>query len=193
MGLSAVSYQRMMIALLPPGRLWRLVGESLLSSLFLGCADELERLDGRASTLMAEAIPSLADELLPEYEEELELTASGTNAERQARVVARRVARQRYRPSDFQVALAPLLGLLAADVPVLERTHAMASSMGDDREIYRFFVYRDPALPGTLDLEGAQALVDDISPSQTAGYVVESIDFLCDDTYSLCDRDLLGS
>jgi hypothetical protein len=69
----------------------------------------------------------------------------------------------------------------------------MASSMGDDREIYRFFVYRDPALPGTYDIEGAQALVDDISPSQTAGYVVESIDFLCDDPYSLCDRDLLGA
>lgn len=193
MGLAAAAYQRMMIALLPPGRLWRLVGESFLASLMLGCADEFARLDARAQDLLDESVPTDADELLPEYEAELELEASGTNAERVAKVVSRHIARQRFRPSDFQTVLAPILGLAAADIEVIERTHAIAVDMGDDREIYRFFIYRDPSLPGTYDVDAAQELVDSIKPSNTVGTVVESIDFLCDDPYSLCDRDLLGA
>lgn len=192
MGLTADAYQRMLAALLPPGRAWRLVA-GLLPPLLLGCGDELGRLDARAGFLLEEADPTTADELLPEYERELALEAQGTTAERRARVVARLVARQRIRPADFQLALALLLGQLAADVVVLERTHAMASAMGDDREIFRFFVYRDPGLPGTYDIEGAQALIDQIAPSHTAGYAIESVDLCCDDAYSLCDRDLLGA
>jgi hypothetical protein len=72
---------------------------------------------------------------------------------------------------------------------IIERTHAMAAAMGDDREHYRFFVYRDPALPGTYYLDAAQALVDDINRSTCKGHVIESINFLCDDPHSLCDRE----
>jgi hypothetical protein len=334
-------YARMLSALLPPGKLWRLVGESVLYKLFAACADELDRLDARAAALLEEADPRTAVELLPEHESELELDpvadadvvaatlataaltdpaafdangvprenggtpngvwtatlawrsagaggngkvfhiagsdgfvtvvevrdnqrwnvntetwdaspgtvgvainnddctvaaleaainassalvavaipdaagaamkvnlgsggrrhgtlaggadASGTVAHRQARVVAHHIARQRLRPVDFQQVLAPLLGLDVEDVQVLERTAAMAASMGDVREIYRFFVYRDPTLPGGYFLTDAQALVDSIGPSHAIGYVIESIDFLCDDSYSLCDSDLLGA
>lgn len=185
-------YQRMLGALLPPGK-WRLIGDAVLPALFLGCADELERIDGRAGNLLNESDPRTAVELLPEYERELELDEASTTAERQARIVARLVARQRYRPVDFQTGLAPLLGLDAADVDVIETSHAMAVAMGDVREIFRFFVYRDPGLPGTYYLDSAQEQVDAIKPSHTAGHVIESIDFLCDDPYSLCDRDLLGA
>jgi hypothetical protein len=66
--------------------------------------------------------------------------------ERRARVVARLVRRQRYRPVDFQAALAPLLVLDPGQVAVIQRTRAFCVAIGDDREIYRFFVYRDPAL-----------------------------------------------
>lgn len=183
----------MLAALLPTGRLWRLVGGALTSSLILGSADELARVDSRARELLDESVPTDADELLPEYEAELEIEPEGTAAERVARVVARHVSRQRFRPSDFQIALAPIFGLAVADVVVIEWSHAFAAAMGDDREIYRFFVYRDPALPGTYDVDGAQELVDAIKPTHTAGHVIESIDFLCDDPYSLCDRDLLGA
>lgn len=189
----AGAYARMMMGLLPPGRVWRLVAESFLSSLFLACADELERYDESASDLLNEADPSTAVALLTEYERELGIEAEGTVEERQARIVSRLVARQRYRPVDFQAALAPILGQLAADVVVLERTHAMAASLGDDREIFIFFIYRDPTLPGTYYLDSAQELVDTIKPSHTIGHVVESIDFCCDDPYSQCDRDLLGA
>jgi len=182
----------MMAALLPPGKVWRLVG-SLLSLLFAGCADELGRLAGRVTDLINEADPSTAIELLPDYESELALAATGTTAEQQANVVARLIARQRYRPVDFQTALAPLLAQDPSDVDVLERTHAIADAMGNDREIFLFFIYRDPTLPGTYFLSSAQALVNAIKPSHTKGFVIESINFLCDDPFSQCDRDVLGA
>lgn len=182
----------MQVALLPPGRLWRMVGGNL-SALFLGCADELARLDARVDDLLNEADPSTATELLPEFEKELGLEEASTIEERRARVVARTIARQRYRPIDFQVSLAPLLGQDAVDVVVIETSHAEAVAMGDDREIFRFFIYRDPTAPGDYFLESAQAQLDKIKASHTKGHVIESIDFLCDDPFSLCDRDLLGA
>lgn len=192
MGLTADAYRRMQMALLPPGRLWTWVG-SLLVGFFAGAAVELERLDGRIANLLDENDPTTAVETLPEYEDELDLVAAATTAERQANVTALLIAQQGFRPADFQTALAPLLGLAAADIQVIERTHAFAVSIGDDREIFHFFIYRDPSLAGTYYLDSAQALVDTIKPSHTVGTVIESINFLCDDPHSLCDRDLLGA
>lgn len=193
---SAGMYARMMIALLPPGKLWRTIG-STLYNLFLGCADELARVHERSADLLSESVPSTAIELLPEYERELGITdPAATTAERQANIVARLVARQRFRPVDFQQALAPLLGQDPDDVDVRERSHAAAMTMGafpiTGDEIFRFFIYRNPALGGAYFLASAQALVDKIKPSHTKGYVIESVSFLCDDPFSLCDRDLLG-
>lgn len=193
MGLTAAAYARMLIALLPAGRLWRIVGGGLLVRLLEGCALELERLDGRARALLEEADASTAVELLPEYESALGLPSTGSVDERQARVVARLIARQRYRPIDFRAALAPVLGLSPSQVTVIERSRADAIAMDDDGEIFRFFVYRNPSLPGAYYLGSAQAIVDKIKPSHTAGHVIESIDFRCDDPYSLCDRDILES
>lgn len=193
MGVVGDAYQRMQMALLPPGKLWRLVGDSLLAALFLGAADELERFDARVADLLAEADPRTATELLAEYERELDLEETPSTAERRARIVARLIARQRYRPVDFQTALAILLGQDAGDVVVLETSHAVAVSMGDVREIFRFFIYRDPTAPNDYFVDAAQGLVDAIKPSHTQGHVIESVDFLCDDPYSLCDRDLLGA
>lgn len=192
--LPATSYARMMLALFPPGRLWRLVGSTLASTI-TACADELTRLHTRALDLIEESDPTTAYELLPEYERDLEIGVGvGTIAERRARVVARIVARQRYRPVDLRTALAPLLGQTPAAVTIIERSHAVAVTMGalDGREIFRFFVYRNPALPGSYYVASAQALLDAIKPSNTSGAVIESINMLCDDPYSLCDRDILG-
>lgn len=189
---SAAAYARMLKALLPPGKLWRLEPDSLISQALLAAADELARVGTRGADLVVESDPRTADELLPDFEADLGMTAEGTLAERQARVVARLVRRQRVRPVDYQQALAPLLGQEAADVVVIERERAFALLVGEDQEIYRFFVYRDPTEPGSYDLEGAQDLVDEMSHTHTKGQVIESIDFLCDDEFSLCDRDLLG-
>ncbi len=166
---------------------------SVLQQLLEGCADALERVDLRASDLLEEADPSTASELLAEYESELGLDTTGTDDERRARIVSRTIARQRYRPFDFQNALASLLGLAPSAVVVIERTAAQAAAMGDAREIYRFFIYRNPALPGTYYLASAQALVDQIKPSHTLGYVIESTSMLYDDPYSFYDRDIMGA
>ena len=185
-------YARMMAALLPPGRLSSLIS-SLLGDLILACADELARLHDHVNDLLNEMNPAAATELLPDYEAELELSAAATIDERRANIVALLVRRQRFRPADFQAALAPLLAQAPADVVVIERTRAFAIAVGDDREIYRFFIYRDPTLPDVYFLASAQAQVDRMQPSHTEGTVVESINFLCDDPHSLCDRDLLGA
>ena len=183
----------MLTALLPPGRLWRLLGGDRLPALLLACADELARLDARARALLDEADPSTATEMLADHERELGLPQASTIEERRASVVARTISQQGYRPEDLQSSLSPLLGLAAADVAVIERTNAAAAAMGDVREVFRFFVFRNPALPGTYYLAGAQDLLDAIKPSHTQGHLIESISFLCDDPYSLCDRDLLGA
>ncbi len=184
-------YARMLSNLMPPGKLWRFIG-TLLADLFLACADELARFHGRVDDLLVETDPNTTSELLPEFESELGIDAVASTAERRARIVARLIARQRFRPIDFRTALAPLLGQDPADVVVIERTRAFAILVGNDREIFRFFIYRNPALPGTYFLASAQALLDTIKPSHTIGTVIESISFLADDVFSLCDRDLLG-
>ncbi len=129
------------------------------------------------------------------------LTASGSPVflaipalieERRAHVVSRLLLRQRVRPADYQEVLAPVLGLNPEDVEIIEHSRAHAIAVGDDQEIYRFFVFRDPVLPGFYDIAQAQAIVDEISHSHTKGYVIESDNFLCDDPFSLTDRDILG-
>ncbi len=188
--LAVEKYARMSMELLPPGKVWRLAEDSTLHKLLLGCAEELGRLEGRALDLVEESDPRTAVELLSEYERQLELESTGTDAERQARITAWLIARQRYRPVDFQTSLGPLLGG-SSNVTVLEITAAQAAAMGDQREIFRFHVY--PTVPGTYQLDAAQDLVNRIKPSHTLGYVIESVNFLCDDPESLTDRDLLGA
>lgn len=189
--MSVAAYARQMIQLLPPGRLWKGLA-SKLEDFLMGAAEELQRVYERGQLLFYESDPRTANELQPEFEEEYGTSSEGTLAERQARVVARELAEPRVRPVDYQSALAPLLGQATEDVVVIERSAAWAAAVDDPREIYRFFIYRDPDEPGTYDLDSAQELVDDLAHSHTRGYVIESIDFRCDDPHSLCDRDLLG-
>jgi hypothetical protein len=191
--LAVDAYARMQALLLPPGRLWRLVPESLIYKLLLGAADELARVDERARDLLRESDPATAVELLPEYEEQFAIAAAATEAERQARAVAATVRQQGVRPADIRRALAPLLALDPEDVVIIERTPSHATVLLDQREIYRFFVYRDPSLPGTYYIDAAQELLDSIAPSHTRGYVIESIAAKTDHAFSLTDRDIIGS
>lgn len=189
------AYARMLMHLWPPGRwLWDDVASPLWAFL-RGCSVELTRLHARGRALLREILrPDLASELLADWEAFLGLTAgTATESARQLRVVARLIFRQRHRPADFQRALALLLGLDPEDVQIVERSSADAAAMDDERAIFHFFVYRNPSLPGTYDLDAADVLIDTVKPSHTEGTMVESINFLCDDPFSLCDRDLLGA
>lgn len=186
------AYAQMLTQLLPPGRL-RTDLSGFLGKLMLASADELDRVDGRAADLFNEADPSTANELLPEWESLFDVDAAPTIEERRANIVSRLIRRQRFRPTDFQQALAPLLLQDAEDVVVIERSVAFCASIGDAREIYRFFVYRDPGLPGTAFIASAQVLVTSMKPSHTVGTVIESIALVFDDPFSLFDRDILGA
>lgn len=192
MGLNTEQYRAMMWSLLPPSRLWSFVNTKI-STLFRGLAIELSRLDNRASDLVRESVPAESIELLDEYEKDLGITKPSSNAEeRSALVVARLLVRQQYRPVDFQVALSQLLGVQAESVVVIERTRSFCISVADDREIYRFFIYRNPLTAGSYFLSSAQKVVDDLKPAHTIGHVIESVSMICDNQYSLCDRDLIG-
>jgi Uncharacterised protein conserved in bacteria (DUF2313) len=187
----AEAYARTLRFLLPPGKLQREL-DAFLAKLLLANAQELARVDQRGQDLITEADPRTTTELLPDFEKMLALSGDATLAERRARVVSVLLRRQRYRPVDFQQVLSPLLGVAPADVQVVEQSHADAMAQGDAREIYRFFVYRDPSLPGTWDVDAAQKMIDSMKPSHTNGALAESINFKCDDAHSLCDRDGLG-
>lgn len=185
------AYARMMALMFPPGRI-RTDATSNIYRVFRGASDELVRVGGRILDLFRERDPAQTVELLPEFEEMLDLVAEGTETERRNRVIAALLRRPRFRPEDFRVALAPLLGMAADDIPVIETSRALTVLVGDDREIYRWFIYRDPTLPNAYDLDSAQTLADSMSPTHTKVYLIESIAAECDDPYSLCDRDLLG-
>ena len=187
-------YAGMLAALLPPGKLWRLVpGASTLFALLEGCADELSRLDARVSDLLTEIDPRTSIELVPDSERELGLAVAPTLDERRARVITKTLQNQGARPDDFRQELAPLLAQEPADVVVIERSVATAAALGDAREIYAFFIYRDPTLPGTYFLASAQEHVNATQPDHTIGTVIESIDALYDDPHTLYDRDILGA
>lgn len=190
---SADAFARAMKQLLPPGRLWDLSPSSVLSLVMLSAGDELARISVRAGDLWSESDPASTTEFLSDFEGELAIDSTGTDAERRARIVSRLLLRQRYRPIDFQEILASVLGYTdPTSVDVIENDRAFAISVADDSEIFKFYIYRDPTDPGSYDIDEAQAIVDRIKPSHTVGYVIESINLKCDEATSLCDRDILG-
>ena len=190
---SADAFAKLQKALLPPGKLWRLDTDGFIYKVFLSAGDELARVSARAVDLMRESDSATTVELLPEFELDLDLASTGTDSERQDRAVAREVEESQFRPEDVKVALAPYLDLDVADIDVIETSRALAIAVGDDRAIYLFHVFRDPALPGTPDIAAAQVELDIMAHSHTKGKIIESRTFKCDNPNSLCDRDLLGT
>ncbi len=194
MSITALEFARMVVRLWPAGR-YRTDPDGNIFKSSHAIGDELARLQQRQIDLLEESDPRTTSELLPEWEEQHGLTdSSGTDDERQARLETRILSLFGFstRPEDYQSVLAPVLDLEVAQIQVIEITAADAALVGQPRDVYKFYIYRDPLLPGTPDLVFAQSEVDRIKHSHTLGFVIESIDFLCDDPFSLCDRDLLG-
>lgn len=187
--ITAEAYAAMQRRLFPPGRAWRIPAGGFIEKVLLAAGDELARVSDRTVDLVRESDSAQTVELASHFEEELELPSTGTDADRQARIVALETQEPQFRPEDIRVALAPYLAQDAADVVVIEISRANAIAIGVDSEIYRFHVYRDPALPGTADIAAAQIELDKILHSNTKGWVTESINFTAGD---ICGRDLLG-
>jgi len=64
---------------------------------------------------------------------------------------------------------------------------------GDPERIFWAFVHRDPDDGGAYDLAGAQRICDRVKWGHSLIIVGESDCFLCDDPFSLTDRDILGA
>jgi uncharacterized protein YmfQ (DUF2313 family) len=73
MAVGAEAYARQLKQLLPPGKLWLLEEDSVLSAFMLGLAEEFARVDARGQALLEEADPRTSTELLAEWERVLGL------------------------------------------------------------------------------------------------------------------------
>lgn len=60
------------------------------------------------------------------------------------------------------------------------------------RTPFHWYVYRDPGISGTPDIQGAQLVIAKMKPAHTLGTVVESLALKCDDADNLSDREPLG-
>jgi hypothetical protein len=77
--------------------------------------------------------------------------------------------------------------------PQLVEWKLRVSNNVDSAQIFNFFVLRDPALSGTVDLFEAQRLFDRTALAQMRAFVVETLAFICGDPHSLCGRDPIGA
>lgn len=93
------AYTRQLKALLPPGVLYNLEPDSVLSRLLEGCADELMRVNARGADLVNESDPRTATETLADWEQMLSLPDEfvteipGTTAQRRSAITAKYVGR----------------------------------------------------------------------------------------------------
>jgi len=183
------AYAAQLRALLPRGGFFS--EDQTLDALFLACGDELARSEADADARLAKRQPENAGDSLARWEERYSLPSTGTDAERAARILAYITRTRRTRPADYLFLTSPLLGRTPEELTFFERGSAFAQIVNDEREIFRFFIWRDPEAPGAYDIPSAQAFIDDYRQAHTKGYVFESWVMRCNDPLSLCDRDLI--
>jgi hypothetical protein len=58
---------------------------------------------------------------------------------------------------------------------------------------FSWYAYRDPALPGTPDMPGADSVVQRLKPAHTDAHACSATAALCDDDDSRCDQTPLGA
>lgn len=78
------------------------------------------------------------------------------------------------------------------NVRIIEAREADVDAAGDEALIFSAFAHRNPNDAGSYNLKQAQRLLDRIKQAHTVFFAGESDAFLCDDPFSLCDRDILG-
>lgn len=105
--MNADAHARVLKKLLPPGKLWNLLPESVHSRLFLAFGDEFARVDDRGAALIEETDPRTATETLGDWEAMLGLpdldieTIPSTDAERRLAVTQKFIRRGGQSPAYF--------------------------------------------------------------------------------------------
>jgi uncharacterized protein YmfQ (DUF2313 family) len=140
--MDAAAYARQLKQLLPPGRLWNLEPGSWLERTLLAIADELARIDARASQLVDEWDPSTATETLEDWERMLgipdeETPLAETVAERRFHVARKWRARGGQSRAYF-IDLAEWAGCSVAIVETAPHTWRMDVSPPYAAETKRF-------------------------------------------------------
>lgn len=111
---TAEQYRDSLLALLPKGDAWPTEADSELAKLMLGVAEELARIDARASDLLNESHPSQAFETFEEWEQMYALPdrCSGTDQSFQERKAALVLKYQQFggQSREFFIAMADALG-----------------------------------------------------------------------------------
>lgn len=131
---SAIAYQAQLAALLPHGRAWPRDDDSVLMRLMHAKAEELARIDGRASDLLEEIDPRTTLELLDDWERVAGLpdgciAAPDSIAERRAAVQSR-ITGMGGQTRDYFVRLAATLGF-AITIDEFQPFRVGAGRVGD--------------------------------------------------------------
>lgn len=160
----------------------------------LADADALVASRAQVVLAIAQAFVSNATVLLDELEAEygLPIRRDMTNAERQARLVAKVRASRRGSPRSIENALVPIAGTAT----VLENllTAVPIAPDGIRRGQWHFGVLISAAKWADINIRAqALAIIEQMKPAYTTFALGVTSPFLCDDPNSLVDRDLLGS
>lgn len=136
---TAIDYRELLKGLFPRGRAWDKDPGSVLEDLSYAIAEESARLDTRAHDLLDEQEPSIAEELLSEYEEDFGITPeSSVVSIRQNALYERQLARGGQWKSYFED-LALALGYIITIeeyTPFWAGVGTGASPCGDQTNIF---------------------------------------------------------
>lgn len=140
--------------------------------------------------LLENYLPDRATRLLPRWEAicGIQPGPRDTYQQRRNRILAfmRQIAG--YSVDQIVKAVAPVLACQPSDLTVIENTNTGLNP----EVVWIWFIFRDPSVPGSPDVPAAQRIIDQMRPAHTLGVVGQSRNFLCDDPFSLTDRDILG-
>lgn len=156
--------------------------------------DALSASRAQVVTALDQAFVSSATVLLDEWEERygLPIRHDMTNAERQARLLAKVRAGRRGSPQGIRLALQPIAG----STTVLENqlTAVPIAPDGIRRGQWHFGVLVSASVFSNVQtMAQVRATLDQIKPAHTRYAVGVGVPFRVDDPGSLLDRDLLGS
>ena len=176
--MDGAAYGRALKKLLPPGPVWRLVTESVLSRLFHGTGDELARVEARGRTWVEETDPRTATETLAEWERMLGLpdedilAIPGTNAERRRAIVQKLLRTGGQSPAYF-VGLALACGWVVYVTEPFGATVARCGTarcgdpMNGTAWAFAWRVEVDSSLAGALSSDELERVLTRVKPAHT--------------------------
>lgn len=176
--MDAAAYGRALKKLLPPGRIWRLTSESVLSKLFHGFGDELARVEQRGRDFIEETDPRTATETLSDWEQMLGLPDEDvqeiptTDGERQTAIVQKLLRTGGQSPAYFE-GLALACGWVVFVVEGYGETVARCGTAecGDPMNGTAWaFVWRvdvDEVLPNALSSDELERVIQRVAPAHT--------------------------